>query len=102
RQVLLNLVGNAIKFTARGRVRLSVTLARDGDGPGPVVVRFEVEDTGPGIPRERLEAIFQPFEQAGAAEQRARGTGLGLAISQRLVHLMGGRIEVESEIDVGS
>ena len=87
RQVLLNLVGNAVKFTERGGVRVVVAAGDDGG------VRIEVQDTGPGIPDEAMELIFREFEQAeqGPA-RRYGGTGLGLAISSRLVHLMNGRI----------
>jgi len=95
RQVMLNLVSNAVKFTDRGQVTVRAEVAGAG-------VRFEVRDTGVGVETERLEAIFEPFEQAGGAEQRARGTGLGLPISQRLVQLMGGRIQVESRAGEGS
>jgi CheY-like chemotaxis protein len=72
---------------------------RNGNG---VTLHFEVADTGVGIPADKLEAIFQPFEQAGGAAQRAAGTGLGLAISQQLVELMGSQIEVQSELGQGS
>jgi len=96
-QVLLNLVGNAIKFTARGGVRLSVSPLRPG------VLLFAVEDTGIGIPAEKLDPIFDPFTQAdGSHTRRFGGTGLGLAISQRLVNLMGGRLWAESTVGVGS
>ncbi len=95
RQVLFNLIGNAIKFTDRGEVRLSVQ--RRG-----AYTRFEVEDTGPGIPAEELERIFDPFHQAGSRERRVKGTGLGLAISRTLVRLMGSDIGVESVPGQGS
>jgi signal transduction histidine kinase/ligand-binding sensor domain-containing protein/DNA-binding NarL/FixJ family response regulator len=111
RQVLLNLLGNAVKFTAHGHVALRVRLA-PAEPPAPdcaeapdtprAVLRFEVEDTGVGIAPEHAERIFLPFEQSGPAEQRAGGAGLGLAISQRLVELMGGRIEARSELGRGS
>ena len=105
RQVLINLVGNAIKFTERGEVL--VTVEREScpsDRPGEdVVLAFTVEDTGVGIPPEKLRAIFEPFEQAdGSTTRRYGGTGLGLAISSHLVGLMGGRIDVESEPGCGS
>ncbi len=96
RQVLLNLLGNAVKFTTKGSVELRV--APEG-GTG---LHFAVRDTGPGIAAAELERIFRPFEQAGRAEARAAGTGLGLAISRRLVELMGGELEVESEPGRGS
>jgi CheY-like chemotaxis protein len=101
RQVLLNLVGNAIKFTGRGEVALHVDLEQvAGDA---AEVHFRVADTGIGIPEDRVTSIFQAFVQAdGSTTRRHGGTGLGLAISARLVELMGGRIWVESQPGVGS
>ncbi|HEY1012527.1 MAG TPA: two-component regulator propeller domain-containing protein [Herpetosiphonaceae bacterium] len=101
RQVLLNLLGNAVKFTSRGGVTLRVTPAA-APGPESVALRFAIQDTGVGIAPEQREAIFQPFEQVGDAGARAAGTGLGLAISQQLVSLMGGAISLESAPGVGS
>ncbi|WP_119292888.1 ATP-binding protein [Azohydromonas sediminis] len=96
KQVLLNLVGNAIKFTNHGTVTLR--LARSGDR-----VRVEVRDTGIGIPADRLEHLFEPFYQVDSSSRRQRGgTGLGLAISQRIVEAMGGRIVVRSQPGRGS
>ncbi|HEX5461567.1 MAG TPA: ATP-binding protein [Steroidobacteraceae bacterium] len=95
RQVLLNLLANAVAFTDRGSVSLRVWR------PEPQRLRFEVEDTGIGVPADQLEAIFQPFEQV-AEGQRRGGTGLGLPISRRYVQLMGSDIEVASRIGVGS
>jgi PAS domain S-box-containing protein len=96
RQVLLNLVGNAIKFTEKGEVVVSVSMAQSG-------LRFMVQDTGIGIPSDRIRAIFEPFVQAdGSMSRRYGGTGLGLSISTRLIELMGGRIQVESEAGKGS
>ena len=96
RQVLVNLLGNALKFTEHGFVRLAVTPDERG-------VRFVVEDSGIGIPREKLSAIFEPFEQAdGSTSRRYGGTGLGLSISSRLVALMGGHLVATSEPGAGS
>jgi signal transduction histidine kinase/DNA-binding response OmpR family regulator len=100
-QVLMNLIGNAIKFTAAGEVALAVNLARSsGDG---MDLEFVVSDTGIGIAPEKRAMIFQAFAQAdGSTARRFGGTGLGLAISERLVTAMGGRIWVESEQGAGS
>ncbi|WP_437779108.1 AAA family ATPase [Sorangium sp. So ce1097] len=100
-QVLLNLLGNAIKFTARGGVSLHVEVLEERV-PAGRIVRFRVEDTGPGIAPEHLSRIFEPFEQVGDHRARSEGTGLGLAITQKLVRQMGGAIEVRSEIGEGS
>jgi PAS domain S-box-containing protein len=100
RQVLLNLLGNAVKFTHAGRVALR--LRARPHGAASWTLAFEVEDTGVGMSAAELERIFQPFEQAGGARQRAQGAGLGLAISDALVRRMGGRITVRSEPDRGS
>jgi CheY-like chemotaxis protein/anti-sigma regulatory factor (Ser/Thr protein kinase) len=101
RQVLLNLVGNAIKFTETGEVEVSVKVverfARE------VNLRVSVRDTGIGIPPDKRVRLFQPFEQADASTTRQYGgTGLGLAISQRIVNLMGGEVSVESAQGAGS
>jgi signal transduction histidine kinase/CheY-like chemotaxis protein len=96
RQVLVNLVGNAIKFTEQGEVRLRVGVATEL--PGEVCLHFAVLDTGIGIAREKQDVVFEAFAQAdGSAARRYGGTGLGLSISARLVELMGGDIWVESE-----
>ena len=95
RQVVLNLVGNAVKFTDRGEVRVLADCTTAG-------LRVAVEDTGPGIEPERLDSIFDPFEQAGGAEQRSKGTGLGLAISRQLARQMGGDLYVHSTLGEGS
>ncbi|BAY32045.1 integral membrane sensor hybrid histidine kinase [Nostoc carneum NIES-2107] len=96
RQVLINLLSNAIKFTDTGSVTLTVSYASEGK------IRFQVRDSGIGIPQEKLQVIFQPFEQVGNHRRQTEGTGLGLAISQKIVELMGSTIEVESQINVGS
>ena len=103
RQVLLNLIGNAIKFTRHGEVAVRVEVA-DGPATGDeVVLRFTVRDTGIGIPPEGQERIFRAFEQADSSTTREfGGTGLGLTIAARLVGLMGGEIGVESEPGRGS
>jgi len=100
RQVLLNLLSNAVKFTDHGHVSLRLDLlAYQG---GMARVRFEVSDTGIGIPAEQVARLFQPFEQVSEATRRQGGTGLGLSISQELVRLMGGQIEVQTELGRGS
>ncbi len=100
-QVLLNLVGNAIKFTESGEVSLRVML--DADGSVPTALRFTVSDTGIGIPGDKLSRVFERFTQADSSTtRRFGGSGLGLTISRRLVELMGGRIWVESVVNRGS
>ncbi|BAY18407.1 integral membrane sensor hybrid histidine kinase [Anabaenopsis circularis NIES-21] len=96
RQVLINLLSNAIKFTDAGQVTFTISYAFEGK------IRFEVRDSGIGIPPEKLQTIFQPFEQAGDRRRQIEGTGLGLAISQRIAELMDSTIHVQSEIGVGS
>ncbi|MBL8174250.1 MAG: response regulator [Bryobacterales bacterium] len=101
RQILLNMIGNAIKFTAHGEVRVGVELRRDlGD---QAILCFLVHDTGIGIPQDKLAIIFEAFRQAdGSTNRTYGGTGLGLAISRRLVEMMGGEVFVESEPGKGS
>jgi CheY-like chemotaxis protein len=94
RQVLLNLLGNAVKFTAAGRVVLRVSSRPDGES---VVLRYEVEDTGIGIAPDKLDTVFESFTQAdGSVSRRFGGTGLGLAIVRQLARLMGGDASVRS------
>jgi CheY-like chemotaxis protein len=97
RQVLLNLLGNAVKFTDGGKVSLRVLPAQAG-----ARLRFEVADSGIGMSAQQLARIFQPFEQVASTPRHEGGTGLGLAISQQLVRLMGGNIDVVSEPGKGS
>ncbi len=101
RQVVVNLVGNAVKFTPAGEVFVRVRV--DRHEPGVVRLKFTVVDTGIGIPAERLQAIFEPFTQAdGGTTRRYGGTGLGLTISAHLVRLMGGEVWAESQVGRGS
>jgi signal transduction histidine kinase/ActR/RegA family two-component response regulator len=101
RQVVINLVGNAIKFTSRGEIEVRVE-RQDEPGPG-VMLHFMVRDTGIGIPADKQRLIFEAFSQADASTtRRYGGTGLGLSISARLVQIMGGRIWLESEPQRGS
>ena len=101
KQILLNLVGNAIKFTEEGAVTLIVRLVEDAEAAA--IVHFEVKDTGIGMTEEQRSRLFESFSQADASTtRRYGGTGLGLAISRQLVELMGGEIGVESEPGVGS
>lgn len=101
RQVLLNLLGNAIKFTQSGSVSLAVEA--HGDLAAPTVLRFTVTDTGIGISPEKQATVFERFTQAdNSTTRRFGGSGLGLTISRRLVELMGGRIWVESDVNKGS
>jgi signal transduction histidine kinase/ActR/RegA family two-component response regulator len=98
RQVLVNLMGNAIKFTDQGQVTLEVTSSPDDNN----LIRFQVIDTGIGMAPEGLDTIFDPFEQVSNLVRREKGTGLGLAISRQLVELMGGTLQVKSTLGQGS
>ncbi len=98
RQVLMNLIGNAIKFTTKGEVVLRITLADKAN-----FVRFAIQDSGVGIPEEKIHGLFKAFSQINSYDQHNNsGTGLGLAISRQLVELMGGEIGVDSELREGS
>src|SRR4028119_377838 len=105
RQVLLNLLGNAIKFTDKGSITLKVeaieSIESNASMPLPRL-KFQVIDTGVGIASDQVNKLFQAFEQVGDRKRQSEGTGLGLAISQRIVQLMGGEIQVESQLGVGS
>jgi two-component system sensor histidine kinase/response regulator len=101
RQIVLNLANNALKFTHQGEVGIRVSLDREGENG--VTLRFEVEDTGIGIPEEKRHLLFSPFTQVdGSHTRKYGGTGLGLAIAKQLAELMGGAIGVESEEGKGS
>jgi PAS domain S-box-containing protein len=104
RQVLMNLLGNAVKFTREGGVTLRVACS---DLPGSFReggrrLLFEVEDTGPGIAPHELDAVFDPFKQTASGQQSSEGTGLGMPISRQFVRLMGGDLTFSSELGVGS
>jgi len=101
RQTLINLVGNAIKFTEEGEVAVRISL--ENENSTHAAIRFSVTDTGIGIPKDRLDGIFESFTQAdGSTTRKFGGTGLGLAISKQLVEMMGGRIGAKSEEGKGS
>ena len=101
KQVLVNLTGNALKFTQHGEVLISVGMA--SREPGEAVLSFTVTDTGIGVPENQLQAIFEPFKQGdGSTTRKYGGAGLGLTISSQLAALMGGRIWAESEPGKGS
>lgn len=100
RQVLLNLLGNAVKFTSRGYVNLHVHWQAQGADVG--ILRFEIEDSGVGIPEHQIEHIFERFIQVGDTSKRLSGTGLGLPISRHIVQLMGGDLKVRSQPGKGS
>ncbi len=104
RQALLNLLSNAIKFTQQGTVTLKVTSCPEPQGSpkSAYSIRFQIEDTGTGIAPSHLEDIFLPFKQVGDRHQHTEGTGLGLTITRRLVELMGGALQVESQLGKGS
>jgi two-component system CheB/CheR fusion protein len=101
RQVLLNLLGNAIKFTSVGEITFSVSKIYS-EYLNKWLIKFAIADTGVGISSDGFEKIFMPFEQVGTSISKFQGTGLGLAISQYLVQKMGGAIVVDSEVGMGS
>ena len=101
KQILVNLVGNAVKFTEEGYVRVVVSCVQNNGGP--VEVKVSVEDSGPGIPDDKLQFLFEKFSQLSLdPSKNSAGTGLGLAISKQLVEMMGGRIGVETKAGEGS
>ncbi len=102
RQILINLLGNAVKFTTEGGVLLRFRTEPVEDDPAMVMLRIEIQDSGPGILPEQQELIFNPFVQAAASSSGTKGTGLGLAICKSFVDLLGGTITVESTLGVGS
>jgi len=103
RQVLLNIIGNAVKFTEHGTIRLIARINNEDDIRSKVDLEIEIEDSGIGIPEQQLQAIFNEFEQVeGQNQSKFGGTGLGLSISQRLTKLMGGEITVKSTVGKGS
>jgi PAS domain S-box-containing protein len=102
RQIILNLLGNAIKFTTEGYVTLRVALHDPLPAMGEGVLRVTVEDTGPGIDPQDLAHVFEPFYQTEAGRRQAGSTGLGLAVCNELLDLMGSRLQVNSMIGVGS
>lgn len=101
KQILSNLISNAVKFTSRGNIDIRVTQNKDPKRPGNIL--FAVSDSGPGIPEDKISQLFQPFTQADSSITRKYGgTGLGLSICKRLTEMMNGDIQVKSEVDKGS
>lgn len=101
RQVLINLLGNAVKFTEKGSVTFLVDSRRSSDS-NAVNLRFEIQDTGVGMTPEEAEKIFMPFEQVGSHSKRSEGTGLGLSICHQILQMMGSQIQIESVLGKGS
>lgn len=102
RQVIMNLIGNAVKFTSAGSISLAIKMLRD-DAEKGFTMQFTVKDTGIGVPRDKIDVIFETFSQAdGSTTRKFGGTGLGLSISKRLVNLMGGELVCESDFGHGS
>jgi CHASE2 domain-containing sensor protein/CheY-like chemotaxis protein len=104
RQVLINLIGNAIKFTDNGQVSFNVRVLDSSKNDQNIIntIRFEIIDTGVGMSAEQIGRIFLPFEQVGENRKQSEGTGLGLAISSKIIELMGSKINVESGLGTGS
>jgi signal transduction histidine kinase/CheY-like chemotaxis protein len=104
RQILINLIGNALKFTEAGSIRVRIRLTGGGGQPVPARIRiqFEVEDSGPGIADDELTALFAAFAQTAAGRKAQEGTGLGLTISRKFAQLMGGDITVRSRVGQGT
>ncbi len=102
RQILLNLLGNAIKFTSKGYVTLRVSLLKADSISSKVVIHFEIEDTGRGIASEELDKLFKAFVQTASGKASQTGTGLGLVISQQFAHFLGSHIIVSSILDKGT
>ncbi|UCH93841.1 MAG: HAMP domain-containing protein [Candidatus Aminicenantes bacterium] len=102
RQILFNVVGNAVKFTDEGFVKLSIHQTSASRDPGRITLVFTVEDTGIGIPQDQMDHIFQAFEQQRGQGSQYGGTGLGLAITKRLVEMMNGKLSVTSQVNNGS
>ncbi|OQY49196.1 MAG: hypothetical protein B6242_00100 [Anaerolineaceae bacterium 4572_78] len=109
RQILINLLGNAVKFTNSGKVIFRISELDEinvvnelGDKENQSIIRFEIKDTGVGMSHEEIKTVFLPFEQVGDIQHRAPGMGLGLTISGRLINMMGGELKVKSELGKGS
>lgn len=102
RQVLINLLNNAIKFTEKGYVRLKIDVINPATNSSVMKIRFQIDDTGVGMSSEQIQKIFLPFEQLGNRNNKADGIGLGLPLSQKIIELMGGNIEVKSKPGIGS
>jgi signal transduction histidine kinase/CheY-like chemotaxis protein len=102
RQILINLLGNAVKFTQVGEVTLRIRCKASGEQDSHLILAFEVEDTGPGIAPEELVSVFDAFVQTESGQKSQEGTGLGLPISQQFVRMMGGQLRVDSVLGQGS
>ncbi|MCB1078076.1 MAG: histidine kinase, partial [Verrucomicrobiae bacterium] len=102
RQVLVNLVGNATKFTETGGIVVTVRATPQIPGTNQRIIGFEIRDTGPGIAQEDLPKLFEKFSQTESGLKARKGTGLGLTISKAFVEMMGGKVEVASTVGVGT